>query len=332
MITSRWRRGLGAFAAPVRNDVAVSAEGRLAAHLAGAYDISVSRIGALDSGVFRVDRSDGPSWIARVFPPVRALEGAEGDAAILRALERAGFPAERCAHSNATSIFEEQGVLVSEFVEPASPLRPGRAAAILGALLGRLHASPGSGVREGGAWHHLSFVGGPREEIAAARERLEDAQSRVGLRELDAYHRVCDAVEALDDCHDLAHAFVHPDFVSVNAIPTTDERLVIVDWTGAGRGPRLWSLGFLLWACGNRSPRLVDAVVSRYRTHVTLEPDELARLAAAIRGRAVTLECWAFCAGRRALAETAERVETARKVADAIAVHAHRAFEKGDGT
>lgn len=306
----------------------MSSDARLAAHLAGTYDIGVSGIAALDAGVFRVDRSDGPSWVARVFPPERAMDGVEGDAAILRALERAGFPAERCARPNAASIFEEQAVLVSEFVEPAPPLRPGRAAAILGALLGRLHAHPGSGLREGGAWHHLSFVGGPREEIAAARERLEDAQSRVGLRELDAYHGLCDAVEALDDCHDLAHSFVHPDFVLVNAIPTRDERLVVVDWTGAGRGPRLWSLGFLLWACGNRSPQLLDAAVSRYRRHVALEPDELARLAGAIRARAVTLECWSFCAGRRALTEAAQRVSAAHRRADTIAVHALRAFER----
>ncbi len=287
----------------------MSSEARLAAHLAGTYDISVSGIGTLDSGVFRVDRSDGPSWVARVFPPARALEGVEGDAAILRALERAGFPAERCAHPNATSIFEEQGVLVSEFVEPAPALRPGRTAAILGALLGRLHANPGSGLREGGAWHHLSFVGGPREEIAAARGRLEDAQSRVGLRELDDYHRVCDAVEQLDDCHDLPHAFVHPDFVSANAIPTADERLVIVDWTGAGRGPRLWSLGFLLWACGHRSPRLLDAAVSRYRRHVTLEPDELARLAGAIRARGDARMLVVLCRPASARGNGAARID-----------------------
>ena len=82
---------------------------------------------------------------------------------------------------------------------------------------------------------------------------------------------------------DLPHAFVHPDFVPANAIPTPDERLVIVDWAGAGRGPRLWSLGFLLWASGARSMRLVDVVVSRYRRHVVLEPEELTRLAWAIR-------------------------------------------------
>ena len=32
--------------------------------------------------------------------------------------------------------------------------------------------------------------------------------------------------------------------------------------------------GFLLWAAGNSSPRLLEAVVSRYQAHVTLEPDD----------------------------------------------------------
>ena len=45
-------------------------------------------------------------------------------------------------------------------------------------------------------------------------------------------------------------AFVRPDFVLANAIPTADQRLAIIEWIGAGRGPRLWSLGFLLWASG----------------------------------------------------------------------------------
>jgi Ser/Thr protein kinase RdoA (MazF antagonist) len=128
-------------------------------------------------------------------------------------------------------------------------------------------------------------------------------------------------------CHDLPHAFVHPDFVPANAIPTPDEHLVIVDWTGAGRGPRLWSLAFLLWAAGARSLRLVDVAVSRYRKHVTLEPDELTRLAGAIRARPLTLECWAFCAGRRELADAVERVSAATELADTIAARARQAFE-----
>lgn len=119
---------------------------------------------------------------------------------------------------------------------------------------------------------------------------------------------------------------MHPDFVPANAIATPDERLVIVDWTGAGRGPRLWSLGFLLFAVGSRSPRLIDLVVSRYRRHVKLEPEELTRLEGAIRARPLMLECWSFCAGRRELGDALERVSDANVVAARIADHARRAF------
>jgi Ser/Thr protein kinase RdoA (MazF antagonist) len=306
---------------------AVTDGAELGAHLAGTYGIEVARVESLDAGVFRIDRVDGPSWVARVFPAARKFHGVQGDAAILRALERHGFPAERCAHPEPVSALGGQGVLVTEFVASGPPLRPGRPAGILGTLLGRLNANPATGLREGGAWHHLSFVGGPREEIAAAAVLLERALPRVGVRELSRYDRLREEVDATDDCQDLPHAFVHPDFVPANAIPTVDGRLVVVDWTGAGRGPRLWSLGFLLWAAGARSPRLIDVVVSRYRRHVTLEPAELGRLAGAIRARPLMLEAWAFGAGRRELGDALERVSEAGALATRIADRARRSFE-----
>ena len=299
---------------------------RLLAHLASTYGVAVTGLSALDAGVFRVARADGPSWVARVFPESRPPEGAAGDAAILRALERAGFPAERCATDEPVSALEGRSVLVTEFVPSGPALRPGRTDALLGALLGRLHAHPAPGVRAGGAWHHLSFTGTPRAEVAAARELLERAQSVVGLRELSLYHELCDAVERTDDCEDLPHGFVHADFVGPNAIPTADGMLVIVDWAGSGWGPRLWSRGFLRWAAGRRSPKLVDVVAGRYRLHVTLEPAELDRLAGAIRARPVMLECWSFAAGRRELADALARVEEAQRLASVIAEQARRAL------
>jgi Ser/Thr protein kinase RdoA (MazF antagonist) len=299
-------------------------------HIARTYGVEVSQLTQLDAGVFRIDRHDGPSWVARVFPEARPVEGTQGDAAILRALERSGFPAERCAAPEPVSIFGRESVLVTEFVRAGAPLRPGRTAAILGALLGRLHSHPADGSRAGGAWHHLSFTGAPRDEVAAARELLEQAQSRIGLRELGRYHALCDAVEQTDDCADLPHAFVHPDFVAANAIPTAEEMLVIVDWAGSGRGPRLWSLGFLLWAAAVHSPKLVDVAVTRYRRHITLESAELERLADAIRARPVMLECWSFCAGRRQLDDALARIETANQLAPRIAEQARRALASPD--
>lgn len=287
-------------------------------HLEERYGIAVGELTELDRGVFRVVRSDGPDWVARVFPPARGLDGAQGDAAILRGLERHRFPAERCADGEPVSMLDGQAVLVTEFVEDHGPLRPGRAAAILGALLGKLHSAQIDGVRAGGAWHHLSFTGGPKAELEAANALLEQSSERVGVRELPLYHELFDEVERTDACGDLPHCFVHPDFVPANAIATANERLVIVDWTGSGHGPRLWSLGFLLWAVG-RHPRLVELVASRYRRAVQLEPDELERLAAAIRGRPVMLETWSFCAGRRTLAEAVERIGEVSGRAEQIA-------------
>jgi hypothetical protein len=296
-------------------------------HLEERYGVEVAAVVPLDLGVVRVDRRDGSRWVARVFAPGRPLTGAQEDAAILRGLERAGFPAERCAHPEPVSEFRGQGVLVTEFLEDHGPLRPGRSAATLGAMLGRLHTHPATNLRAGGAWHHLSFEGGPREEIAAAAELLDDHLGQVGVRELSLFDRLRDEVERIDDCHDLPHAFVHPDFVPANAIPTADEKLAIVDWTGAGRGPRVWSLGFLLWAAGARNMNLVDLVVSRYRRSTELEPAELDRLEDAIRGRPVTLEIWSVCAGRRELADAVESLDRAGELAKSIAIVARRAFD-----
>jgi hypothetical protein len=140
-------------------NVSVTAEG-LARHLRRSYGIEVSAMRALDVAVWRIDRRDGASWVARVFPRERPLAAAPGDAGILLSLERRGFPAERCAQDEAVTVLDVHPVLVTDFVESADPLSPGRQAALLGALLGRLHAEQVSTeVRPGGAWHHLSSTG-----------------------------------------------------------------------------------------------------------------------------------------------------------------------------
>jgi len=311
-----------------RNDTARSAATgpSVARHLHERYGIEVAAMEALDLGVFRVDRRDGPSWVARVFPVDRPLADVRAEAELLGALEESGFPAERCAHDEPVSDWSGQAVLVTEFVEPAAPLKPGRPAALLGGMLGALHTRAGTQFRSGGAWHHLSLSGGPREEIAAAGELLDDAVDQVPARQLAMFDRLREAVERADDCDDLPHALVHPDCAPANAVPTPDERLVIVDWTGAGRGPRLWSLGFLLFAAGAVHPRLVELAVSRYRKRISLEPEELDRLDGAIGGRPLMLDCWSYCHGRRSLAETVERIDANVELANRIAAQARRAF------
>src|SRR5580704_7532458 len=71
---------------------------RLLAHLRNRYGIepvAATKLSVHKTYVFRVDRRDGDPWVARAFPPARLRAGVEGDAAILRFLQRQDFPAER---------------------------------------------------------------------------------------------------------------------------------------------------------------------------------------------------------------------------------------------
>src|SRR5262245_27735263 len=150
------------------------------AHLERRYGIRVANVTQLDAGVYRIDRHDGPGWIARLFPSVRPLERTEGDAEVLRFLETHGFPAERLAHAEPVSMHERQALLVTTLVEGKQLSdRSESTFRSLGDLLGRLHALPeGSGgvSRKGGAIHSFTLGEGCiRDEIADARSWLAEA-------------------------------------------------------------------------------------------------------------------------------------------------------------
>jgi Ser/Thr protein kinase RdoA (MazF antagonist) len=306
---------------------------RLRRHLENEYGVEVSQLVALDTGVFRVDRRDGPSWVARRFPPERPVQAAKGDADILRFLAAHDFPAERVAAPEPVSELDGQGVLVTQFVPPVP--REERRAAVkavggvrnIGELLGRLHTlpeDPQTTIRPGGAWHHLAD-GGPAEEIAAAVRMLDHASDQVEAGGADLPAALRAEIAALDFGEGLPEALLHPDFVLSNMIASSDRRLIVVDWTGAGRGPRLWTLAFLLFAEGAKHLARVDLVMAGYRRHVDLEPEELRRLAQVARARPLLLAVWAFCHGRRPLVETVREVAEIADLAEQIGERVRRA-------
>ncbi len=181
----------------------------------------------------------------------------------------------------------------------------GRTYAILGALLGRVHARGrgGDGLPLGGGWHHLTLSGTAADEIRVARALLAKLKSTANLADRSGIAFLDEALEAAATTTGLPESFVHPDFVPVNAISgaevdTGGPGLTILDWTNSGRGPRVWSLGFVLWAAGARDPRLVDAFISSYRRHVTLTDAELAALPVAIAARPLTMCIWSLAVGR----------------------------------
>jgi Ser/Thr protein kinase RdoA (MazF antagonist) len=279
-----------------------AAEDHLRAHLEKHYDIRVAGLNRLDAGVFRVDLHEGRSWIARLFPPERAVERVEGDAEVLRFLEEHGFPAERCANPDPVSTLEGRGLLVTEYVEATAvePSEPTLHA--LGEMLGRLNslpAWPGGVAREAGSLHHYSSrEGGPRNELDAAVSWLDAVGDRVPAQNRALHESLRGRVARADDLHDLPKALIHPDPVLKNAVATPDAGLVWIDWTGAGRGPRLLPLTVLTWSSAltkdGWEPRRVDAIVAGYRSHVHLQEDELARFADATRISTLVFACWRY--------------------------------------
>jgi Ser/Thr protein kinase RdoA (MazF antagonist) len=291
----------------------------LAAHLEGRYGIKIDRITEIDSA-YRVDRQDGPSWVTRVFPDQRPLEATEGDAEILRFLEEHRFPAERCADEVPVSIFEGQSVLVTGLL-PGPNGRPDqspRTMRAMGDLLGRLHTLPaadGAMGRAAGSWHHLAVAGGARREDVLALEPLMVEAKYAPLR---------DALADIDLLEDLPDALLHPDFVTANVMLTPDGPMLI-DWTGAGRGPRIGPLGLLLSA-GAVDLRLVDAIVAGYGPLVRLEREELARLAGAVRAFGLILDCWTAVHYGQFLRRVEQGLADRREQAEAIAARACAAF------
>src|SRR6202167_2932978 len=106
----------------------------------GIAPVTATKLSVHKTYVFRIDRKDGEPWVARAFPPARPRAGVEGDAAILRFLEHQDYPAERLAVDDPVSDFDGSAVLVTRFIEGAR-LPDGTANfAMMGELLGRLHA------------------------------------------------------------------------------------------------------------------------------------------------------------------------------------------------
>jgi Ser/Thr protein kinase RdoA (MazF antagonist) len=308
---------------------------RLRAHLEAQYGIDVTALTDLDLGVWRVVRADGPDWVARWFPAGRPADAVAGDAEILRYVAAHEFPAERCAADDPVSALDGRAVLVTEWADPVprerrrDAIRAAGGLGRLGALLGRLHALPpadGAVARPGGAWHHLAD-GLPAAEVAAAEQMLTGTAHLIPDRERASYDTLRTEIRALDAADGLPEALTHPDFVLANVVATPDA-MVVVDWAGAGRGPRVWSLAFLLYAEGAKDLRRVDVVLAGYRRHVTLTGEELDRLAAIARARPLVLSAWSVCTGRATPTEAAAHAAEAKTLAETVAARARAALAR----
>lgn len=256
----------------------------LPAHLERVLGIVVTKLTQLDVGVFRVDRRAKESpLVARLFPGARSFKAAEGDLAVLRYLARVDFPAERPFGDEPLSAHDGQAVLVSEFVRQAPKTkRPAFPILSLGALIGRLHGLPlpPDVDRPAGALHHFA-EGTMEDELRAAAGWLDAIEAGAPSRAGTGLDALRNAIASADGGDGLPEGFVHPDPVPKNVIFTASGP-VLIDWTAAGRGPRLASLTLVL-----RSGWAAAPFLRGYSREVSLTEDELDRLAGLLLSRAL---------------------------------------------
>lgn len=285
---------------------------RLLAHLQKRYGIdpvAATRLSVHKTYVFRIDRSDGDPWVARAFPPARPRSGVEGDAAILRFLGRQGYPSERLAVDDAVSDFDGGAVLVTRFVDGGRLPDGPEKLAMMGDLLGRLHALPydDSAGRPGGAsGEDPGHEGAPRQDLSAALAFLDAVDTKVPAAERERFEWLRDKVRTADDGHGLPEALLHG-----NLLHAPDHTLlgdggpVAINWKASGRGPRLADLAYLIWGTGSWRPRRPDqeriaAATDAYRRHVEPTDEELDRLEAVMYIRTLYLACFGY---RRAVTD-----------------------------
>jgi Ser/Thr protein kinase RdoA (MazF antagonist) len=285
---------------------------RLLAHLRDRYGIdpvAAAKLSVHKTYVFRIDRNDGSPWVARAFPPARPRAGAEGDAEVLRFLERQGYPAERLAVDDAVSEFDGSVVLVTRFVEGVQLPDGAAKFAMMGELLGRLHALPydDSAGRPGGAsGEDPSREGTPRQDLLAALSFLDAVATKVAAAERDRFEQLRDQVRSADDGHGLPEGLLHGNLLHApDHAVLTEQGPVAINWKASGRGPRLADFAYLVWGTGAWNPRRpdqqrIDAVVDAYRRHVEPADDELDRLEAVMSIRPLYLACFGY---RRALTD-----------------------------
>jgi Ser/Thr protein kinase RdoA (MazF antagonist) len=285
---------------------------RLVTHLRDRYGIdavAATKLSVHKTYVFRIDRGDGEAWVARAFPPARPRVGVEGDAAILRFLERQDYPAERLAADSAVSDFDGSAVLVTRFVEGGQLPDGAEKFAMMSDLLGRLHALPydASASRPGGAsGEDPTREGTPRQDLLAALAFLDAVDTKVAAADRERFERLRDMVRSADDGHGLPEGLLHGNLLHApDHAVLSEQGPVAINWKASGRGPRLADFAYLIWGTGLWNPRrpnpeCIDAAVGAYRRHVEPTDEELDRLEGVMYIRTLYLACFGY---RRAVTD-----------------------------
>jgi len=173
---------------------------------------------------------------------------------------------------------------------------------LLGATLGRLHAL--QPIATTPAALPLAEMR-PVNEISWALSQITGVKAQVPKYLYARYDTLVAALHNIRPCEELPRVVIHNDCHTANAVRTAAEQVILIDWEGAGLGPAVLDVGFLLSSSDTESrwtpalppdPARVAAVVDGYCQYHMLTPAELEYLPDAIRFRAIVYGACSFAA------------------------------------
>lgn len=282
---------------------------QLREHLIRTYGRTPRAVVALDNAC-RADWTDAgePSWIVRVASKHRPFASVSADVALLEHLAGEALPVERCAAEPSVSAMGERAVVVTVCERGAEAEDASSTWARLGDLAGRLAALPVppadvSVARDVGAYPNQTPRLSLGDELDHVTSCLRAVEGEVPAAWAPLYESMRAYLEAPLDFDDLPRGLIHPDLAPPNAFDTPDRGLVLVDWAGAGVGPRVVTLAVLLAYStlgeGGWSASRGADIVSSFTDHVVLEASERRAVVALAERRLFVREAVGLCIGIR---------------------------------
>ena len=275
----------------------------LATALKQFYSVSLTKWQLLpsDNGhrIYRLNLVDGQRWVIRVFSADD--QGVASLANILSFLEQRGYLAEqiiRAVNNDAIVRYEDMLLLVTRFVEGVPVDCSTTALNLLGQTLGKLHALQ---VEDRSMLSKADML--PVAELAYAWSELSKVADNVPKALQEHYGILANAIHTLNRCENTPLVVIHNDCHPGNAIRTSSQEVVLIDWQGAGLGPAVIDVGFLLASCEipfqgiapfEINQERIPAIIDGYCQYHILTPTELDLLPDAIRFRALVYGAVSF--------------------------------------
>ncbi|GHO81188.1 hypothetical protein KSD_89590 [Ktedonobacter sp. SOSP1-85] len=242
-----------------------------------------------DRGIYQVSPPDNNSFLLRAFG-YDATPWLRGQAAVLSSLHQQQYPAPRVQYTRQGEIIAHAGqwtaILVSFIEGQMADFTPETLAA-MGKQLAHLHKLPAvtNTMLPLSRLHPTLVTPEHMQQLEQSLASLPQELQNMGSEFLAS-------LQCLQQAHELPQGLLHGDCWPHNAICATAQTLAFIDWDGAGLGPLILDLGYLLMYCHlgkpqlpslEAEPALIQAVIEGYLRVRTLTAHEQTYLLKAIR-------------------------------------------------